>query len=427
VTTPTPPSAQPTDVGRQPPPPTRRPTAAQLAALAVLVAAQGKVRGDLTAAAVAAAVAAFTALTPGDWWEAKKVNAAITILLKSVQANQRQAARVTDAYIARAGGILTGKRVPTAGAVDVTKLRRAIPAQVVQDVIAGRVQPKMLLLGELDVAHRRVVPAEGMTEPMSTVVPDPGMTVSERIRRRRADLAAAQTVNPADPYGRVADQYRFQVVTQGVPEQQARQRALVRIAAVAETDVTLAVREQFRSSMFNIKDVRGWRRVLGHSKTGPCGLCVVASDRIYKIQDLKPIHDLCRCEVLPIIGDLDPGLDLSSDDLDRIYAAAGGTGGDVFKDGKRHSGALKNLRVALAEHGELGPVLVNADQHHRGVREVALTKTGDRRTLVQHQLDGWEKSFARLVRRQQAGENVDVPLAWQEKRINSLRRELASR
>lgn len=423
---------QPTQVGQQPPPPTRRPTAAQLAALAVLVAAQGKVRADLTAAAVAAAVAAFSALTPGDWWEGKKTRAAINTLLKVVQANQRQAARVTDAYMARAAGILAGRRVTPVGAVDVTKLRRAIPARVVEDLVAGRVEPKTVLLGELDVQGRRVVPAPTISEPMTTVVPDPGETISERIRRRRAEQAAAQTVDPGEPYGRVADQYRMQVVTRGEPELKARKHALVRIAAVAETDVTLAVREQYRASLTGmsgpLRDVRGWRRILHpeQSESGPCGLCVVASDRIYKISDLEPIHLRCRCEVLPVIGDLDPGIDLSSDDLDRIYEAAGGTGGDVIKDGKRHSGRLKKLRVALVENGELGPVLVDADQHHRGVREVALTKTVDKRANLEHQLAGWERTHAALIRRQEAGEDVERPLRWQTRRIEELRRELAS-
>lgn len=408
---------------QQPAPPSQRPTATQMAALVALVAAQAKVRSQLTQAAIAAAVAAFSALAPGDWWEGKKTSQAVKAALKVVQANQKQAARVTSAYMARSLSVLAGRRVAPAGAVDITRLRRVIPQRIAEDLVHDRITPAFVLLGELDPQQRRVVAAPSIADPMPTVVPDPGITVSERIRRQRADEAAAETADPGLPYGRVADQYRFQVVTKDLPPERSRAFALARIAAVAETDITLAVREQVRANLIDARDVQGYRRILRPelSESGPCGLCVVAADRLYKVQDLKPIHDRCCCEVLPIVGDLDPGIDLNREDLDRIYATAGSTGGS-----KRERGALKKIRVAIAENGELGPVLVNADHHHRGPREVALTKTADKKVRLQHQLDGWETEFARLIRRRESGEDVERPLRWQEQRIEQLRRELAS-
>jgi len=409
--------------------PTQQPpstvSAAQLITLIALVEAQAKIRGQLTQAAAKAAVAAFAALT--DWWDARKVNAAITAALKVVQPSQRQAARITDAYLARAASAMTGRTTGPAGIVDITRLRRDITEQIARELVDGRREPGYVVLGEHDPDHQRVVAADTIDAPITLAIPDPGETAAERIRRQRAAEAQARAVDPADPYGRVADAYRYQVVANGVSEDRARRGALVRVAAVAQTDVTLAVREQVRKSLGKIRDVRGYRRILRPelSETGPCGLCVVAADRTYKIQDLQPLHDLCVCEVLPIIGDLDPGLELNHRDLQAIYAAAGTTGGG--KPGQKFAGkaALKNVRVALAEHGELGPVLVNADQHFRGPRQVAATKVPDVAVRKRAQLDSLDEAYGRLLRRRAAGEDVERPLAWQARTIERLRRELA--
>lgn len=404
-------------------------TAAQVATLIALVEAQARVRGQLTKAAIAGALAPFRALQPDDWWDSGKVDKAIRSALRVVQPTQTQMARITDAYLTRAGSLMTGRRVAPAGAVDVTRLRRDMPAQVARDLADGRVQPAFLLLGEHQPDQRRVVASDRIDASIQLAVPDPGETPTQRIRRQRAaqNAVKAQAIDPGEPYGRVADAFRFQVVAEGVSEDNAKRKALVRIAAVAETDVTLAVREQVRKSIGKIPGITGYRRILHPelSETGPCGLCVVAADRIYHIEDLQPIHDRCKCEVLPVIGAFDPGLSLNADELDAIYDAAGGTGGDVIKGGRRHSGALKRVRVALAEHGELGPVLVDADQQFRGPREVAKTKVADRATRARAELAALEDKFARLIRRREAGEDVERPLRWQANRIEALRRELA--
>jgi hypothetical protein len=402
-------------------------TAAKVAALIALIEAQAQARAKLTATAVQAAVAAFTALSDGDWWESDKVERAVDNALKVVQASQRLAARTTDAYLINTVAVMTGRRPRPAGAVDVTRLRRAITEAVARDLVDGRRQPAYVLLGEHDPDRRRVVPAATIDAPVTTAVPDPGSpeTVLQRVRRERAERAAV--TDPVEPYARVADNYRYQVVADGATSERAKRKALLRIAAVAETDVTLAVREQVRKTLGQIPGVTGYRRILHPelSKTGPCGLCVVAADRVYKIEDLKPIHDFCVCETLPIIGALDPGLRLNASELAAIYDAAGGTGGEVIKGGKHHSAALKRVRVALAEHGEIGPVLVDADQRYRGPREVAKTKVADRATRARAQLESLEEQYARFVRRQLAGEDVERALEWQARRIDALRHELA--
>jgi hypothetical protein len=457
-------------------------TAAKLAALVALVQAQAALRQRLTRTAVAAALAPFQAFD--GWWSPARVDRAVAEVLRVVQPTQRQMARVTDAYLAQAVSTMTGRRASPAGVVDVTRLRRQMTQQVAQDLVDGTREPAFVVLGEFDPNDGRVELTDRINEPIVLAIPDPVVQPStaavrrstrsqaEELRARARDLArqlealrnnraspppitptrtptagrpatsvstrtpttpvtetaAADSVDPAEPYRRIAEQYRYQVVAQGATEEGARQRALVRVEAVAETDVTLAVREQVRRTIGRIPGIEGYRRVVRPelSETGPCGLCVVAADRLYHVEFLNPIHDRCVCEVLPVIGDMDPGLFLNQSDLDRIYRAAGGTGGDVIRDGRRHSGALKRIRVALAEHGELGPVLVDADQRYRGPRQVAATQVADRRTRARAQLASLEETFERLQRRDAAGEDVSRPMRWQSATIDRLERELAN-
>ena len=98
--------------------------------------------------------------------------------------------------------------------------------------------------------------------------------------------------------------------------------------------------------------VTHYRRVIHPelSKGGTCGMCVVASDRVYKTGTLMPIHANCECTVAPIAGDDDPGHRINAADLRRLYGDAGGTG----------RAGLKRTRYRIDEHGELGPVLTPA-------------------------------------------------------------------
>ncbi len=377
-------------------------TAAQVAALVALIDAQSRLRAQLTAAAVEAALAAFGQVA--DWWSAAAVDRAVSAALRVIQPMQRQAARITDAYLARAASTMSGRTVRPAGLASLDRLRTEMSDKVLRELVADRRRAGYLLLGEHQPGQRRTVPAAGID------APEP------------AELADA--LDPLDPraaYGRVADQYRYQVVAEGVPEQRARQKALVRVGSVAETDVTLAVREQVRKTLGGLRGITGYRRILRPelSETGPCGLCVVAADRKYKVEHLLPIHDRCCCDVLPILGDVDPGVFLNASDLNRLYSAAGGTSG-YRKDGEQIG--LKAVRVALAEHGELGPVLVDDGQHYRGPADVARATHPDRRVRDQAKLDAFEERLGILLARQARGEGgLGRAIEWQTERVEQLR------
>lgn len=384
-------------------------TATQLAELLALVQAQAAIRQQIVDAAVAAIVNPLRILGSDVWWNDKAYRKVVTDALRIVQPAQKQAARQTDAYITRATKIMTGRSVRPAGAVDTTKLRKELTREIAQELVDGIREPGFVVIGD---SH------DGPGEHIDQVLPIANDT--------------KKFVDPAEPYERVAEAYRYQVIAEGKPEVDARKRALVRLATVTETDITLAVRAQYEKSLGEVKAF-GYRRILhpelakfGHS----CALCVVAADRTYHIKELKPIHDLCNCEVLPIIElngkRMDPGITLNKNELDALYNAAGRTEDPDDPEARTTGGQpLRKVRVALAEHAELGPVLVNADHNWRGPKQVAETKA-DEKTRLRHQynklLEQHEKTRAKAA----AGDKISIgAMRWQVNRIGELERALS--
>ncbi|MDR6861965.1 hypothetical protein [Phycicoccus sp. 3266] len=158
-------------------------------------------------------------------------------------------------------------------------------------------------------------------------------------------------------YGRVAAEYRYQRYL-GNPDSAALTTALTRAREMVGTDLGLAHQHQVRR--FNeARNVTRYRRVIRSEKA--CGLCAAASDRIYYRGDLMPIHSRCRCGVIAVTANTDPGSQLNEDTLRELYKAAGSTRGPD----------LKRVRVEVFEHGELGPQLRVAGQHIRGPEQVA--------------------------------------------------------
>lgn len=495
----------------------QRLTAEQILALLALVQAQAAVRQRLTDTAVQAALQLLQPFT--GWWSDTEVKAVMRRVVKLVQPAQRQAASVTDAYLTRAASLMTGRRVTPAGAVDVTKLRQDLTREIARELVDGRIKPAWVELGDTHTG-----PSDHIHDPAPTFFGSPsrGTTVSSRSVQGGQDRrplgpylplgpegtrAALQrkALDPVTPYERIAEQYRYQVVAEGVPEAKAKEKALVRFAIAAETDVTLAVREQYHKTLGKHR-ADGYRRVLHPelSKTGPCGLCVVAADRVYRVADLLPLHSRCVCEVLPIYGTADPGVYLNNSDLQALYRAAADKPGQQTTAAKklqnvrvdlagadRISGAdnrksaqldqlersyetlalralrgenltrsmnaqaaritelrdelglgpstvaprttrnptprelaNKRARVVLTDNAETGPVLIDANQHYRGPRDVAETKVPDRKVRAEAQLKSLEQSYQTLLDKFTAGENVDKPLKWQRDKIADLRKEL---
>lgn len=134
-------------------------------------------------------------------------------------------------------------------------------------------------------------------------------------------------------------------LAEGLEVDEAVKRGLTRALALASTDLQLAKTHATRHVLSADDRVTGYRRALRSGKS--CSLCKVASDRIYKRDALLPVHNYCRCSVVPVYGDVDPGAGLND------------TASEP-EDGLADDG------VATREHGEVGPLLVPAGHAFTG-------------------------------------------------------------
>jgi hypothetical protein len=158
-------------------------------------------------------------------------------------------------------------------------------------------------------------------------------------------------VEPSVEWQRPAEQYRY-AKSIGKSDQEAQEAAQARAEALVDDDLSLGMQHATVTLLREFPEVTGYRRIIHPelSKSGTCGLCAVAADRMYFVDRLLPVHDKCKCGVLPVTAEWDPGSPLNADDLERLYKEAGGTAGDK----------LKRTRFAVEEHSELGPRLVAA-------------------------------------------------------------------
>lgn len=190
-------------------------------------------------------------------------------------------------------------------------------------------------------AHEDAYMASVLSSQAGKTVPPVGQVVVDDLRRG---------VDPAAVYERLGEQFRY-ARSVGKSPDQSLQVVLERAAVVTETDVTLAARAQDQKSLEATHLAVGYRRVIHPelSKGGTCGMCIAASDRVYKKGTLLPIHARCFCTAAPIMrnGD-DPGNSLNNLSLSDLYGDAGGT----------QATDLKRTRYKIDDHGELGPVLV---------------------------------------------------------------------
>lgn len=273
--------------------------------MAKLVTAQAKVRDQISQQAAKSAAARTRQMGDADWRNYTKVTKYARDNAKLSATRQRQAAAVTNTYLARLLTLIEGTTAAPSRQVSVDELR-GIPQESV--------------------------------------------------------------------YGRLADYYRY---LRDNPDRQetaedAGTLVVLRAEEIAEMDIHLATRAQAQKFMTSKSKIQYYRRVihpeLNESKVS-CGLCIVASDRVYKKADLLPIHFHCKCEVVPVTDETrDYGQRLNQDDLNALYAAAGGTAAKK----------LKETRFSIRQHGELGPVLTYEGNRFRGPAEVADDTTHDK-------------------------------------------------
>lgn len=268
------------------------------AELLALVKAEAQVR-TLISATVATQVASEVRGF-GGWYSHPEIREWTARLAKLVRASQRQTALSSQTYTQRVLAALLGRRPSSARLVDFTALRGGVPLEAV--------------------------------------------------------------------YGRLADQYRYLSTLDDVDSGTVLERVVDRAERQTQDNLDLAWRQQFHDDIAAAPDtITGYRRVIhpelpaepGRIPGPVCGLCVAASTRVYGKSELLPMHNLCRCSVMPLVGeeggDGDPGLRLNERDLAAIYKAAGGTG--AYK--------LSKVRYVVDQHDELGPQLRDASADRR--------------------------------------------------------------
>jgi hypothetical protein len=157
-------------------------------------------------------------------------------------------------------------------------------------------------------------------------------------------------------------------------------------------------------------DIVAYRRILHPelSQSGPCGLCIVAASRVYHKSDLRPLHNGCWCDVMPVVktgsGEiLDPGFDLNEDDLKALYGAEIRSGrlGPQTQSGTGRQG-LQRVRLKHLQHAELGPVLVDGRYAIRKKADVVDLES--KRMDPQRIYDAQVKIIADYERRVAAGQ-----------------------
>lgn len=131
-----------------------------------------------------------------------------------------------------------------------------------------------------------------------------------------------------------------------------------RAVSAAAMDVALSTRAAARDIGEQDERITGWERV---PDDDACDFCLLASTQRYSTGDLMPLHNFCGCTVDPLVGRR--GGQVVNRDLLGELKEKGVT---VYDGGEsRVFGNVNGTDVAAAvrEHGELGPVLVDGDDH----------------------------------------------------------------
>lgn len=163
------------------------------------------------------------------------------------------------------------------------------------------------------------------------------------IRPDDVSTQALRGVSAAEVYRRAGETV-WSELSRGTDLADAVARGLDRANRMAATDLQLAKTHTARKVLSSDRRVVGYRRV---TDANPCKLCAVASTQRYRTGDLMPLHARCSCTVMPLLGNRDPGQVIDKERLRQIKAG--------------------ETKVAVHDHGEVGPVLTDAEHSFASV------------------------------------------------------------
>lgn len=185
------------------------------------------------------------------------------------------------------------------------------------------------------------------------------------------ELSTSVLRNGADPeqvYARPFVDMRT-ALANGSTMSDAISKGAFRAQDLARTEVQLARRGAGLRARGQNKNIVGYLRVLSGAEN--CALCYVASTQRYRKGDLLPIHPGCDCGEMPIYGTTDVGQVIDQERLDATHESIA----ERFGISDRSARAIDYSKIAVRQHGELGPVLTVADQNFTGPSDLPPART----------------------------------------------------
>lgn len=237
------------------------------------------------------------------------------------------------------------------------------------------------------------------------------------------DAAGMTTV---EVFNRPARTVRY-LESKGATREQAEAEALKRLDALVDGNIMLAQRlaeSQVINAAASLRGstVVGMRRIIHPelSRTGTCGLCIAASDRLYTVRELLPIHANCKCTSAPVTEEFDPADELNAVDLRQLYRDAGGTS----------AAHLKRTRYKEDVHGELGPVVIPVRKYkprskasEKAAGGTAVMAEETQVEIARRQLPLFEDNLAKL--REQGLSEESSQIKYHKQQIERYRERLA--
>jgi hypothetical protein len=134
----------------------------------------------------------------------------------------------------------------------------------------------------------------------------------------------------------------------GKPWQDAVKAGRDRAVSAVQADVQLAMRQTLNVVGETDPLILGYRRV---PDPGACAFCRLVAGQRYKTRDLMPIHNHCGC-----------GVDVITAENRHLFGGNPKNDLSITKDG---------VTATIHEHGELGPVLTDGNDHFTGPEAIA--------------------------------------------------------
>jgi len=133
----------------------------------------------------------------------------------------------------------------------------------------------------------------------------------------------------------------WQGLSQGRPYVEAVNVGLARATSAAATDVQLAMRDTLKAVGEIDPAIAGYQRV---ADPGACEYCLLLDGAQFRTEDPMPIHNFCGCGVEPV-----------------VYTRGFANRNNLAKFNADKASIPDGVKVN--DHGELGPILGDPDQH----------------------------------------------------------------